>query len=126
MSFADDLFTEAALPALQEFAGDPAAATLTTRGGDESGPFDAILEHEQTQRIEGDAGRVLEHSRLAKFPYHADLPFWTGGNLLGLIVTIAGVDWMVDLVENVSPSLATVKLVRRATSEVSRPGYRKR
>jgi hypothetical protein len=114
------------LPALEEFAGEPAAITLTTRAGDESGPFDAVLEHVQSQRIENESGRVFEHSRVAKFPYDADLPFWTGASLVGLTATIGGVEWMVDLIENLSPSLATVRLVRRATAEVSRPGYRKK
>jgi len=124
-SLADELFEDFAVPVLLEHAGQADAAYLTARGEAQTGPFDVILEHAVTQRIENDSGRTLEHSLIAKFPVQAPLPFWTGASLVGLIVTIDGTDWVLDLVENLSDSLAVVRLLRRATSEVSRPGFRR-
>ena len=128
-SLADHLFEEFGLPVLQEYVGedplDDGGAYLTPRGGSRAGPFDVILEHATTQRIEND-GRTFEHGLVAKFPKQTGLPFWDGGSLIGLVVTIGDEDWAVDLVENLSDSMAVVRLMRRATSEVSRPGYRKK
>ena len=126
MSLADSLFSTFGLPPLMDIAGDADLAYLTPRGGEAAGPFDVILENETTQRIDDDSGRKYEHQRIVKFPLQDGLPFWTGQSLVGLVVAIGGVDWNFDLVEALSESLATVRLVRRATSEMSRPGFRRK
>jgi len=118
------LFEEFGLPVLQECVGQSAAAYLTPRGGPRAGPFDVIVENVTTQREDGD-GRTLEHVLIARFPIQDGLPFWSGANLVGLAVEIRGEAWACKLVENLSDSLATVRLTRRATSEVARPGYRR-
>lgn len=126
-SLADSLFSEFGLPVLQEQVGEEQQiAYLTALAEEPTGPFDVILEHVATQRVENDDGRKLEHELIAKFPRQDGLPFWSGTNLIGLAATIGGVVWSVDLVQSLSDSLATVRLVRKATSEVSRPGFRRK
>jgi hypothetical protein len=125
-SFADNLFAEMGVPVLKEYVGEESeGAYLTPRGGTRAGPFDVILEHVATQRTENGSGRTLEHVQIAKFPKQEGLPFWTGTTLVGMTVTIGDVDWAFDLVEALSDSMAVVRLTRRGTSEVSRPGFRR-
>jgi hypothetical protein len=126
MSLADQLFAEMAVPVLMASSGDAASVYLTPRGGQRSGPYDAILENEGQREVDNDSGRTYVHERTLKFPLQNGLPFWSGQSLVGLVATIAGVEWAVELVDDLSPTWATVKLVRKAASEVSRPGYRKR
>jgi hypothetical protein len=123
-SFVDQLFSAIGLPVLRGCLGEDNGAYLTPRGGQRSGPFDVILENHTQQRIENNDGRTLEHELIAKFPKQDGLPFWTGRSLVGLIVTLDGDEWALDLVQSLSESFAVVRLQRRASSEASRPGFR--
>ena len=126
MSLADDLFTAMGVPTLMATSGNPASVLLTPRGGQQTGPFDAILEDIGTREVADSQGEIFLRERLAKFPLQDGLPFWSGTKLVGMVATIAGQDWVVDVVEDLSPNVATVKLMRREAHEVSRPGYRLR
>ena len=124
--FVDQLFAAKGVPVLQKFLGDDAGAYLTPRGGPKAGPFPVILWNAETQTVDDDSGKKFQHIQIADFPRHDGLPFWSGVSLVGLVVTIEGVDWSFELVESLSDSMATVKLNRRATTEVTHCGFRRK
>jgi len=112
---------------LQEHVAEATpTAYLAALAEDPSGPYDVILGHVAAQRIENESGQTIEYELIANFPRQNGLPFWSGTNLVGLTATIDGVAWAVDLVQALSDSMATVRLVRRATAEVSRQGFRRK
>jgi hypothetical protein len=125
-SFADNLFQRMGVPVLMEYLGDRVGAYLTPRGGVQSGPFKAILRHQDTQIVENDAGQSKVHVQIVGFPRQDGLPFWSEVALIGLTVTIDSVAWAYELTESLSESIAIVKLVRRPTVEVARGGYRRK
>jgi hypothetical protein len=125
-SLADDLFAEMGIPVLEDFLGDRTGVYLKARGGEPTGPFAATIQNATTEKTEGEAGRGWQHVRIASFPVQDGLPFWSGQHLIGLVVTIAGVEWNFDCVQRLSDSMATVRLVRRTTAEISRPGLRRK
>jgi len=123
----DDLFGQLAVPVLMEHLGESVAGVyLTPKGGEQLGPFEAIAGPQSTVEADSSDAKQKKHQRIVEFPVQDGLPFWDGRSLVGATVTIGGVDWALEIVETVSPSLATVRVIRRAANEVSRPGYRQK
>jgi len=123
----DGLFGQLAVPALMQHLGEAVAGVyLTPKGGQKLGPFEAIVDPQTTVEADSSDAKQKKHVRIVQFPVQTGLPFWDGRSLIGATVEIGGVDWALEAVETLSPSVATVRVIRRVTNEVSRPGYRQK
>ena len=123
----DYLYSSMAVPVLMQHLGESSAGVyLTTRGGQKLGPFEAIVEPQTTVEADSSDAKQQKHVRIIQFPVQSGLPFWDGRSLVGAVVDIDSVDWAVEAIEILSPSLASVRVIRRVTTEVSRPSYRQK
>jgi len=123
----DELFCATAVPLLMQHLGETVAGVyLTPKGRQKVGPFEAIVDPQTTVEADSSDAKQKKHVRILQFPVQSGLPFWDGRSLVGAMVEIAGEDWALEDVETLSPSLATVRVVRRIITEVSRPGYRQK
>jgi len=124
----DDLYGDVGVPALQEHLGEQPddRVYLTPGGGAQAGPFECIVGPIVAEEVETENGLKKQYRRTLQFPFHADLPFWNAGATVGTTIAIGGVEWSLDLVEELGESWATVRVVRHTPVEVSRPGYRQK
>jgi len=124
----DELYGEMAVPVLQEHLGEQSGdrVYLTPGGGDQAGPFDCIVGPVIIEEVDTENGLKKRYRRTLQFPFHAELPFWNAGATVGTTITIGGVVWSLDLVEELGESWATARAVRHTPVEVSRPGYRQK
>jgi hypothetical protein len=127
MAAFDALFRRFGVPTLEYFFGKKDAAVfLILPDNSRAGPFRAICGMVDMQEADNDEGNGLRYVLIVQFPRQQGLPFWTSGFHRGTAVEIDGQRWTLDLVETVSEALATTRLVRRATTEAARPGYRRK
>lgn len=126
-SFADGIFAEFGSPVLQEYIGEQPGdrVYLTPRGGERIGPFECIVGGVVGVEENTEHGLKKIYRRTLRFPFNADLPFWGTGPTVGTVAVIGGEEWSIDLVESLTESYATVRVVRHTPVEVSRPGFRR-
>ncbi len=132
MSTFDTLYADVGVPLLVGFFGHDGVDggfDYTKPDGQPGGHFDAILGPEKTEEDSTDEGRTIRRIRQAAIPRQAGLLFWSEPPSMKGTFTIndgAGpVEYAVESIEAITESFAYVRLVRRGSAELSRPGYRR-
>ncbi|MFZ5785123.1 MAG: hypothetical protein ACOY3Y_01665 [Acidobacteriota bacterium] len=129
MSLFDDLFSDLGAPLLaDELGGETWSYWAETPGGTRGGapqPITVIEEAERTVEESVESGRSQLRTRVIKIVRRGS-PFEAGPPSLGAKFAKGDLEYALESIQSITPSMIELVLVRRGAIEKSRPGYRAR